>query len=68
MNKYLPKVGSQKQLYDGYFWEYVVRKKYFSHCSDKFMGFLELIKRVCHPKEIAEDKENYNTSTDLFDD
>ena len=35
----IPKSGSQKQLYDRYFWEYVIRKKYLNSASDKFWEF-----------------------------
>ena len=46
LKSHLPKSGSQKQLYEGYFWEYVIRKKYLNSSTDKFIEFLSLIKRV----------------------
>ena len=65
----LPKSGTQKQLYDGYFWEYVIRKKYLNSASDKFLEFFDLIKKVYNPNSSLENKENsfFDTSCDLFD-
>ena len=58
MKTSLPKSGTQKQLYQGYFWEYVVRKKYLQNSSDKFLQFLSLINRVYDPNNSKDNKEN----------
>ena len=42
----LPRSGTVKGLYDSYFCEYCVRKKYFTNSQDIFLTFLDLIKRV----------------------
>ncbi len=45
----LPRYGTTKGLYDSYFVEYIVRKKY-SRCSDDpFLTFLTFIRRVFDP-------------------
>jgi transposase-like protein len=46
VKKSLPKTGTQKHFYDGYLVEYCVRKKYLHSVDDKFLTFLNLIKRV----------------------
>ena len=45
----LPQNGTVKDLYDSYFSEYCVRKKYLNSSDDKFLKFLELITRVYNP-------------------
>ena len=54
-------------MYDSYFMEYVIRKKYINEADDKFMTFLNLVKTIYNNPE---DKENqsFDTSLDLFDD
>ena len=42
----LPKTGTVKCLYESYFAEYCVRKKYLESSLDKFQKFLDLIKEV----------------------
>ena len=42
----LPRSGTQKALYESYFSEYCIRKKYLNSSKDKFLEFLGLIKRV----------------------
>ena len=42
----LPRNGTTKQLYEGYFATQCVKKKYLSDVPCKFKAFLELIKRV----------------------
>ena len=57
----LPKTGTQKSLYDSYFSEYVVRKKYLVHAEDKFIKCLDLIKYIYNPNKqdiLLADKEN----------
>jgi hypothetical protein len=48
----LPRSGTQKSLYDGYFMEFVVRKKYLKSAPDPFLKFLELISRVYRPPNL----------------
>ena len=45
----LPKYGTNKDLYESYFAEYCIRKKYFTSSGDRFLTFLELVKRVYNP-------------------
>ena len=54
VKKSLPKYGTQKQLYDSYLVEYIIRKKYLNDVSDKFGKFLELIKRVNQGKKVRQ--------------
>jgi transposase-like protein len=46
----IPKTGTQKSMYDGYFFEFVVRRKYLRNSTDKFLKFLELIVQVYTPR------------------
>lgn len=46
VKKSFPKYGSQKQFYDSYLVEYMIRKKYLNDSDDKFLTFLNLIKKV----------------------
>ncbi|XP_071093641.1 uncharacterized protein [Haliotis cracherodii] len=45
----IPSSGTQKSLYDSYFVEYIFRKKYLSGAPDKFLAFLDAVKRVYTP-------------------
>ena len=45
----LPRFGTQKGLYNTYFAEYIIRKKYLNDSEDKFIAFLGLISRVFTP-------------------
>lgn len=68
----LPKSGTQKHLYDSYLVEYCIRKKYLKETDDKFITFLELIKRVYSCKKRSPLTEVvapslHDTSADLFD-
>ena len=47
----LPKHGTVKSLYDTYFVEYIFRKRYLSDAEDKFLAFLESIKKVYSPQD-----------------
>lgn len=71
VKKSLPKSGTQKHLYESYFCEYSVRKKYLNESEDKFLAFLQLVKRV-YPargrRVLAEISENLDGSRDLFED
>ena len=70
----LPKYGTVKTLYDSYFVEYMIRRKYLKSNNDKFLGFLKLVKRVYNPDKSAENIENDppvvmahdNSSQDMF--
>lgn len=60
LKKSLPKYGTVKSMYDTYFSQYCVRKKYISGSVDPFLAFIELIKRVYNPvdqrKELVSDQ------------
>ncbi|XP_067685777.1 uncharacterized protein [Haliotis asinina] len=45
----LPSSGTQKALYDSYFVEYIFRRKYLSGAHDKYLAFLDTVKRVYKP-------------------
>ena len=45
----LGKSGTRKCLYDSYFGEYIIRKKYMDGCPDKFLKFLEIVTKVYRP-------------------
>ncbi|XP_067659400.1 uncharacterized protein [Haliotis asinina] len=73
----LPRYGTAKGLYDSYFVEYIVRKKYLRCSDDPFLTFLTFIRRVFDPQKPheyfkiieTENKENddeFNSSGDLF--
>lgn len=49
LKKSLPKYGTVKSLYDTYFSQYCVRKKYIEGSDDPFLAFVDLIKRVYNP-------------------
>lgn len=76
VKKSLPKTGTQKQHYDSYLIEYCIRKKYLKEANDKFLTFLELIKRVykCQKRQPLailtpnNQVNQLNSSTDLFED
>jgi len=42
LKKPLPKIGTTKALYDSYFAEYCVRRRYLDGKSDKFAAFLQV--------------------------
>ena len=44
----LPKHGAVKSLYDTYFVEYIFRKRYLNDAEDKFLAFLDNVKK-CTP-------------------
>ncbi|XP_046573684.1 uncharacterized protein LOC124281755 [Haliotis rubra] len=48
-NTGLPGSGTQKALYDSYFVEYIFWRKYLSSAPDKYLAFLEAVKRVYPP-------------------
>ncbi|XP_061191636.1 uncharacterized protein LOC133199826 [Saccostrea echinata] len=50
LKKSLPVSGTVKSLYDTYFSQYCIRKKYLKDSSDPFLKFLELIKSVYNPQ------------------
>jgi hypothetical protein len=45
----LPISGTTKALYDTYFSQYCIRKKYLNESADPFLKFLDLIKTVYNP-------------------
>ncbi|CAC5376494.1 unnamed protein product [Mytilus coruscus] len=49
LKKSLPKYGTVKSLYDTYFSQYCVRKKYITGSEDLFIAFITLIKQVYNP-------------------
>lgn len=49
LKKSLPVSGTVKSLYDTYFSQYCIRKKYLTDCQDPFLKFLELISSVYNP-------------------
>ena len=55
----LPRSGTQKHLYSGYFAEYCVRRKYLDNKKNRFGAFLDLVKSVYIPrKPTPRGKEN----------
>ena len=54
----LPHSGTSKDLYDGYFSEYCVHRKYLRDAPDKVVAFLRLIRRVYQCQRPGVDKEN----------
>ena len=83
VKKSFPKYGAQKQFYDSYLVEYIIRKKHLNDTDDKFLTFLNLINKVYPGKEQREplrditqivenqavDAEPANSSLmDIFDD
>ena len=53
IKKAFPKYGAQKQFYDSYLGEYIIWKKYLNDAEDKFLEFLNLIKKVYSGKKEA---------------
>ncbi|CAC5405116.1 unnamed protein product [Mytilus coruscus] len=51
LKKSLPKYGTVKSLYDTYFSQYCVRKKYIIGSEDPFIAFITLIKKVYNPEK-----------------
>ena len=49
LKKSLPRYGTSKELYNSYFAEYCVRKKYLDSANDRFVEFLKLISSVYKP-------------------
>jgi len=49
LKKSLPRFGTRKVLYDSYFAEYCVHRKYLEEVPDKFIEFMRLIGNVYHP-------------------
>lgn len=80
VKKSFPKYGAQKQFYDSYLVEYIIRKKYLNDAEDKFLEFLNLIKKVYPgkkkrqplseiPVKVEEEEVAANSSLqDIFDD
>ena len=54
VKKRLPKYKTQKQLYDSYLVEYIIRKKYLNDVHEKNGKFLDLIKRVYPGKKVRQ--------------
>lgn len=50
LKKSLPKYGTTKTLYDSYFAEYCIRRKYLDCSEDRFLQFLSLIAKVYKKK------------------
>jgi len=46
VKKSLPRYGTQKSLYESYFAEYCIRRKFFDNASDKFLACLRLVASV----------------------
>ena len=53
LKKSLPRFGTRKELYDSYFAEHCVRKKFIDNATDKFREVLCLINLVYHPPTLA---------------
>ena len=53
VKKLLPRYGMRKALYDSYFKEYCVRRKYLNVAADPFAEFLQLIVKVYRPPSKA---------------
>ncbi|XP_076106327.1 uncharacterized protein LOC143074994 [Mytilus galloprovincialis] len=51
LKKSLPKYGTVKSLYDTYFSQYCVRKKYIIGSDNPFLAFINLIKKVYNPEK-----------------
>ena len=80
MKTSLPRHGTVKPLYDSYFCEYIIRKKDLNDSDDKFLAFLQLIKRVYPvqiqvpssttsvPSSVLSNKTNLNFSSSSLDD
>ena len=62
LKNFLPPSSTTKTLYDSYFSQYCVRKKYLTGATDPFLEFLSLIKKVYSPKfePSQEEIENFN--------
>ncbi len=52
----LPRSGTQKQLYDSYFFEYVVRKKFLNDSEDAFLEFIRLVSTIYDPNTVLTKK------------
>lgn len=50
LKSFLPPNGTAKTLYDTYFSQYCVRKKYLVEAADPFLTFLDLIKEIYKPR------------------
>ena len=48
-------LSTVKSLYDTYFSQYCVRRKYISGSEDPFLAFLDLIKSVYNPQKQKEE-------------
>ena len=57
--------GTRKGLYESYFHEYCVRKKYLRNSNDDFFKFLDLIKRIYNPNKINAEEDNKENETPL---
>ena len=51
LKKSLPHYGTTKDLYNSYFAEYCIRKKFFGDAGNKFIEFLRLVCRVYKQSE-----------------
>jgi len=50
LKSFLPPNGTTKNLYDSYFSQYCIRKKFLVESTDPFLTFLGLVKEVYTPK------------------
>jgi len=54
LKRFLPRFGTNKQLYQSYFAEYCIRRKYLDTAQDKFLESLRLIGSVYRPEPTPE--------------
>ena len=61
LKTFLPRNGTVKSLYDSYFSQYCIRKKFLNDAADPFLAFLSLIREQFPPSYTPSeiDKENY---------
>ena len=58
----LPRSGSTKALYDSYFAEFIFRRHYLEEKDDKFLAFLEQVKRIYVPGTQSHPTASVNTA------
>jgi len=66
LKKSLPRYGTTKDLYNSYFPEYCIRKKFLSAASDKFLEFLRLVAIVYKPPARSEQQPEPAEAAELL--
>jgi len=65
LKKSLPRYGTRKDLYDSYFAEYCIRRKFLSGSSDPFLAFLQLVGVVYKPPQPLSQQQEQLPTADL---